>query len=284
MTLEVAIPDTSLTNVPGLREKTMKAGLIARALAIFRVDRIIVYKTGRLTSGQRRDAELLLRILQYMDTPQYLRRRIFPRSPLMRFVGLLPPLRTRSHPLEISVAELKPGDVRWGLQIRPGKVDIGLSELIDHRGEVDSHNPVLFRVVSVKPTVKLEPIGRLDTEQYFGYETTYVDDLAALLRESSAKARIGFSRYGQPFRAVESEIMSTVTSSRHVVALFGGPRHGLSDIMAPGCSDLKDEIDLWVNTIPNQGTETVRLEEALLISLGLLNNLVGSMITRTGFY
>ncbi|RLI61829.1 MAG: hypothetical protein DRO93_03200, partial [Candidatus Thorarchaeota archaeon] len=67
MTLEVAIPDTSLTNVPGLREKTMKAGLIARALAIFRVNRIIVYKTGRLTSGQRRDAELLLRILQYMD-------------------------------------------------------------------------------------------------------------------------------------------------------------------------------------------------------------------------
>jgi predicted SPOUT superfamily RNA methylase MTH1 len=39
-----------------------------------------------------------------------------------------------------------------------------------------------------------------------------------------------------------------------------------------------------VNTIPDQGTETVRLDEALFISLGLLNSSVGSMISKPGYH
>ncbi|MHA2322731.1 MAG: putative RNA uridine N3 methyltransferase [Candidatus Thorarchaeota archaeon] len=48
--------------------------------------------------------------------------------------------------------------------------------------------------------------------------------------------------------------------------------------------DVKSHIDFWVNAIPDQGTETVRLEEALFVSLGLLNTSVGKMILKPGFH
>ena len=55
MTLKVAIPDTSLTDGNNLREKTGKAGRIARALAVFRVEEVLVYKTGLLPSSKMKD-------------------------------------------------------------------------------------------------------------------------------------------------------------------------------------------------------------------------------------
>ena len=36
-------------------------------------------------------------------------------------------------------------------------------------------------------------------------------------------------------------------------------------------SDPKDVFDFFVNTVPDQQTATVRTEEAILISLGILN-------------
>jgi hypothetical protein len=49
-------------------------------------------------------------------------------------------------------------------------------------------------------------------------------------------------------------------------------------------NELKKHVDFWVNTIPDQGTETVRLEEALFASLGLLNKSVGQIVARPGFH
>ena len=41
--LAIAIPASTISDTPHLREKTSKIGLIGRAAAIFRVDEIIVY-------------------------------------------------------------------------------------------------------------------------------------------------------------------------------------------------------------------------------------------------
>ena len=60
MTLKVAIPDTSLTDSTNLRKKTAKAGRIARAMAVFRVEEVFVYKTGLVPPSKMRDADLLV--------------------------------------------------------------------------------------------------------------------------------------------------------------------------------------------------------------------------------
>ncbi|TET16179.1 MAG: hypothetical protein E3J82_00130, partial [Candidatus Thorarchaeota archaeon] len=65
---------------------------------------------------------------------------------------------------------------------------------------------------------------------------------------------------------------------------FGGPRHGVSELLSKEKGSLKEHIDFWINTVPQQGTETVRLEEAILTSLTLLNNAVGNQVAKPGYH
>src|SRR5438876_775133 len=67
--LSVAIPSSFTKDVPHLREKTSRVGLIARSLAIFRVDEVVVYydQTG---SSSAREADLLEKLLTYQETTQ----------------------------------------------------------------------------------------------------------------------------------------------------------------------------------------------------------------------
>src|SRR5437773_4426237 len=45
--LSVALPASFTRDIPHLREKTGRVGTIARALAIFRVDEVVVYNDGK---------------------------------------------------------------------------------------------------------------------------------------------------------------------------------------------------------------------------------------------
>lgn len=284
MTLRVAIPDTSLTDCSDLRQKTVKAGSLARALAVFRVESVYIYDTGTLSSGKKRDADLLRKILRYMDTPQYLRKSSFPKSPSLKYAGLLPPLRMRSHPLGTTTDELQEGTVRWGLQVRPGKIDLGLEKLISYSKTVSERDPTLFRVTKTKPQIVLEMIERDDTSDYWGFTVERVTNLAEFLEESEDATRIGFSRKAPSFHQLESDLKATVAGTQSVLAVFGGPNRGILEFFDQEREVVKSHIDFWVNTIPDQGTETVRLEEAVFVSLGLLNNSLGKMITKPGYH
>jgi predicted SPOUT superfamily RNA methylase MTH1 len=52
---------------------------------------------------------------------------------------------------------------------------------------------------------------------------------------------------------------------------FGAPARGLHEIVKDEGLDLNDVVDFVVNMVPEQGTETVRTEEALFASLAVLN-------------
>ena len=91
--LAIAIPLSIVSDIPHLREKTLKIGLIGRAAAIFRVNEIIVFP-DILNINQKRDRNLIAMLLAYMETPQYLRKRLFKIKPELKYAGILPPLRT----------------------------------------------------------------------------------------------------------------------------------------------------------------------------------------------
>ena len=284
MTLKVALPDTALTDCSDLRQKTVKAGSIARALAVFRVDNVYIYHTGTLATSKKRDADLLTKLLRYMDTPQYLRKRIYPKSSSLKYAGILPPLRTRSHPLESTKSKLQEGVVRWGVQIRSGKVDLGLDRPINYAKTISERDPTLFRVKKILPRIVIEIIDREDVEEYWGFAVERVRELSGLLEENDDATRVGFSRNAPPFHRLESDLKSTVAGTQSVLAIFGGPGHGILEVFKEKREMVKSNIDFWVNTIPDQGTETVRLDEALLVSLGVLNSSFGQMVTKPGFH
>jgi predicted SPOUT superfamily RNA methylase MTH1 len=284
MTLKVAIPDTSLIDCTDLRQKTVKVGQIARALAIFRVDQILVYSTGKLSSAQKRDAELIMKILRFMDIPQYLRRRVFPRSPSLQYAGLLPPLRTRSHPLQSRISDLSVGSLRWGIQVRPGKIDLGFDELVNFSTILSERDPTLFKVESASPYLSFSVVDRSKAPIYWGFEVGHAENLVTLLEESKMMTRVGFSRKAPLFANLENDLRSTVSNTGSVLAIFGDPTSGILEIFDSQRDDVKSHIDFWVNSIDGQGSETVRLEEAVFVCLGLLNNSVGKIITRSGYY
>jgi predicted SPOUT superfamily RNA methylase MTH1 len=284
LALHVAIPDTSLVDCSDLRQKTMKVGLLARAMAVFRVERVIVYETGNLRSKAKRDSDLLVRLFEFMDTPQYLRRRIFPMTPSLKFTGLLPPLRTRSHPLDVGPSELLVGMIRWGVQVRLGKVDIGVGQLVDHSETLSERSPTLLRIIETKPRIRVETINRHEIERYWGFEVERITSLVGKLRESSHMTRIIFSRNAPPYDRLEKEIIATVSNTKSILGVFGGPLLGVRELLSDEKEAIKDNSDFWVNTILGQGTETVRLEEAVLASLALINKSAGDIVAPPGFH
>jgi len=244
----------------------------------------MVYETGQVPTSQKKDVALLVRLLEYMDTPQYLRKKVFPISPSLKYAGLLPPLRTPSHPLSTIPEDLIEGMHRWGIQVRDGQVDIGVEHLIAHPEPVSERESTLFRIASTKPKIRLEVASRDEVEEYWGFKVARIGSLVEKLRDTSEATRIVFSRNAPSYASLEEEIKSTVGNTKSVFGVFGGPKRGVSELLSEKKEELKKHVDFWVNTIPDQGTESVRLEEALFVSLGLLNKSVGPLVAKPGFH
>ena len=59
--------------------------------------------------------------------------------------------------------------------------------------------------------------------------------------------------------------------AERILVAFGAPSRGLHEIVKKENSRLEDIADFIVNTVPEQGTETVRTEEALIATLAIMN-------------
>ncbi|HEX7483499.1 MAG TPA: putative RNA uridine N3 methyltransferase, partial [Candidatus Bathyarchaeia archaeon] len=83
--------------------------------------------------------------------------------------------------------------------------------------------------------------------------------------------KIATAKIGDNFMDVANKICAKWHSSQHVLVAFGAPSRGLHEIAQDEGLKLGSIADFVVNMVPNQGTVTVRTEEALLASLAILN-------------
>jgi len=98
-----------------------------------------------------------------------------------------------------------------------------------------------------------------------------VDDIVlnktARSRELENPKTIDKKESGKPTKKFKSQF-------RHVLIVFGGVRgleHSVScDDRLKSCSDVRSIFDYYINTCPNQGSTTIRTEEAILITLSSL--------------
>jgi len=82
---------------------------------------------------------------------------------------------------------------------------------------------------------------------------------------------IATSRRGTSFAEVRDKLTAHWKRSCSILVAFGAPSQGLYEIVARENLELDTLAHFTVNTIPNQGTETVRTEEAVFASLAILN-------------
>ena len=268
--VSVALPASFTRDIPHLREKTSRAGIVARALAIFRVDEAIIYADAKAYS--EKEGRLLQKLLSYQETPQYMRRALFARDPELQFAGILPPLRLPSHP---SIEKPRIGMVREAVAVRAGDtsaVDAGFSSLVTVRSRLKPLDRVTVSLTRLEPRIegKLVEPNRLPI--YWGFRVTRTDStLGRLMRGEKRDLTISTSRTGRAIREILQDLTSMWRSSQRTLILFGSPDEGVPEILNKEGIEVEKACDFNLNTIPNQGVETVRTEEALFATLSILN-------------
>lgn len=277
--LAIAIPSSIISDIPHLREKTLKIGLIGRAAAIFRVNEIVVFPdiTG---SPQKRDRNLMVSLLSYMETPQYLRKYLFKIKPELRFAGILPPLRTPHHPLGKRIKDLKIGEYREGAIIsitNSGSiVDLGVERpglISGHKIPINSRVTIKVIKLGKNPRVSLANSDKIDS--YWGYKViSSKASFGKIVKSRAYDFVIATSKNAPSFTSVIDNLVERWEKSKRILLAFGAPSRGLQEILAQEKLNLNNIVDYVINTIPFQGTETVRTEEAIYASLALLNSLV----------
>lgn len=276
----VVIPISFLSTEQTLYDKTVLLGYLARALAVFRVDEVAVYVDE---GHDRRDVDIVKHIFNYMLTPPYLRRRVIGRMDILRYVGILPPLNIFTHPE--SKEEIRSGLVREGLILRIrgkyAKVYVGLSEdLIADvpammRDSLSEGSRVYVKITKVKP---LRGIVIADDELpwYTGFKLTIIDNVTALVEYLGRgdELRVVTTKYGCDV----GEFINIISQKRELIKaikmLFGNPKLDFDELLGPNSNVIKDFIRFKINTIPLQGTRSVRTIEAVYASLAVINQLM----------
>ena len=269
--LSIAIPSSLVSEIPHLREKTGIIGHIGRAAAIFRVDDIYIYR------DRPDESRLIGLILSYMETPQYLRRLMFGMMAELRYVGILPPLRTPHHPLRKRAEELEEGEIREGLILSSVRdsylVDVGVDKPIRVRGKPPSQTGrATVRIIKTGSNPEGIFIDREEVETYWGFKIhQYRGGIGRLALEGGFDLAIATSKYGVPYPIVEGQLRESWRRSRRILIAFGSPRRGLKELLRGEGLTLEEAFHYTINTIPNQGCETIRTEEAIYATLALLN-------------
>ena len=266
--LSIFIPNSFLSESKDLKIRTYKVGVLGRALAIFKADNVVIYNDNNVNNETgEMDGKFIAEVLNYMNTPQYLRRQAIPIKAELKHVGILPPLRTPHHPVN---SQPDVGDYRQGYTVKRNKkgtfVDIGMDKLAFCKEQLTVKKIFDFRITKIaKKEVIVTPDKPDDV--YWGYNVMSSNkSLKNSLKLIEPDLVVETTRYGDYIDSIFDELKHKVDESKSIAILFGGPYSSIQeDVSNPNWDLVK------LNTIPDQGTETVRTEEAVVATLSLFN-------------
>ncbi|KAL6193944.1 hypothetical protein ACLB2K_035028 [Fragaria x ananassa] len=300
-TVTVAIAGSIIHNAQSIELATRLAGQIARAVTIFRVDEVVVFDNNGET-GPPEDtnsdenesgAAFLIRILRYLETPQYLRKALFPKHNSLRFVGLLPPLDAPHH-----LRKHEWGVYREGATLKersPDGVgtlaDVGLSKNVVVDQVLDPGTRVTVAMgdswnldADISRQIVSSSKPREEAGMYWGYKVRYASNITSVMTECPYEGGydhlIGTSEHGQ----IISSSDLTIPTFRHLLIAFGGLA-GLEESIEEDHNlkekNVREVFDIYLNTCPHQGSRTIRTEEAILISLQYFQEPINRAVQRS---
>jgi methyltransferase len=275
--LTVAVPCSFVADVPHLREKTSRIGFLGRALGIFKVDEVEIYAdmSGNEAVSQGR---LIAGVLGYMETPQHLRKHLVRMNPDLRFAGILPPLRTPNHPTSRRSSDLKSNEVREGVAVQTSSqvsmVDIGVESLVEVPARLHRGARVSVRIMRIGSKITAEVVDQSRIDIYWGFRVTLKSlPLGRIIQESKPDVVVATSRLGKRVDMMLEQLRTSIAGASTVLLAFGSPKRGLQEILAQESMNLGAVAGFTVNFVPNQGTQTVRTEEAIYSALAFLNTI-----------
>lgn len=294
--ISIAVPGSIIENAQSPELKTYLAGQIARAACIFQVDEIVVFddyadevtaKKAKFNDNvgeqvARQSCVQLGRILQYLECPQYLRKSFFPIHNDLKYCGILNPLNAPHHLGTKDEFIFREGVV-LNTPVKVGKgsiVNVGLLQPV----QIDK-----TLVPGIRCTVKLLPrdtnskklkgvvvsplLPRSETGIYWGYAVRIAKSLLKVFSQCPYKEgydlTIGTSDKGSSVDEFDCP------KYKHLLIMFGGLQGLESALENDNVLDADDPkllFDYYLNTLPEQGSKTIRTEEAILVSLSALRS------------
>jgi methyltransferase len=235
------------------------------------VEEAIIYR-DRAGVEVGREANLIEKLLTYIDTPQYLRKLLFKMDLDLQYAGTLPPLRTPNHPDKENPA---PGLLREGVVVQSGAtsmIEAGFRDLVRAKSKLPTMERITIRLTRGPPELEGEIVEPSRLTIYWGFRVARGNvSLSEIVRSRKFDLTISTSRKGTDVREITPELKERWKSSKRPLVVLGSPNEGVPEILARLGMSLSDSMNFNVNTIPEQGVETVRTEEALWSSLAILN-------------
>ena len=275
MTVSVLVPSSLTREAEDKREATRKVGYVARAATVFRVNRLTVFPDPAGEKGF--DDGFVETVLRYAATPPALRKEVWGVRDELEYAGVLPPLRVRS---QTGSGPESSGSSRQGIVTEVGadghvRVKCGRQHPSSLPVPPSMATPAEGERVTVSVSSR-EPVRAklVDTQPGYVVDAT---DLESALAHPDAGLTIAASRHGRNLRPASLGELGGQSSvdgdpSSRTVA-FGAPERGLPEILgvSPESAGDGERFDLWLNTVPDQGSEVVRTEEAVVATLACLN-------------
>lgn len=309
--LTIAVAGTVLDNAVSPQRKAYLAGQIARAIAIFNVDEILVFNDKGSLSESHGCSYLPL-LLNYLECPQYLKKHIFQLETDLQFAGLIPPLCLPHHfsKEDVTIYRLR---ITWsnfsaiaGWVFRNtismcfcfrdgvttnqrGYVDVGLAKKALCDIELSEGIRVTVKLLtpeSLKNAGKLRgeivppTLPRKATGMYWGYTVIKVNSIVEVLEQKKYDCIVGTSDKGSP--VTDIEFLNNGKKFENILVVFGGVDGLESAVGFENDSDavFRTRFTHYLNVRPSQGTKTIRTEEAIPLTLGALEPLLRSTLQK----
>eukprot|EP00340_Litonotus_pictus_P010217 CAMPEP_0170514972 /NCGR_PEP_ID=MMETSP0209-20121228/1464_1 /TAXON_ID=665100 ORGANISM="Litonotus pictus, Strain P1" /NCGR_SAMPLE_ID=MMETSP0209 /ASSEMBLY_ACC=CAM_ASM_000301 /LENGTH=409 /DNA_ID=CAMNT_0010799253 /DNA_START=6 /DNA_END=1235 /DNA_ORIENTATION=- len=313
-TISIALPSSIIDNAQSKELRSYLVGQLARTCSIFKVDEVVIFHDS-LNKGTYKDKlNFCLTNLQYLETPQYLRKLLFPINEDLSLVGLMNPLDSDHHLRSNEFIKYREGVVlnrpakdNKGSWVNIGlKKDCFLEQSLPERTRVtikldkecqDLHDQTELNIQNNCPkkyyTGKVVSSLEPKSKGYsWGFFVRVVDKFDELFNNSIFKNEkydlvIGTSDKGKTHEKLDlskdSKLISKLRKKKkidkvkHCLIVFGGIQ-GLEGVVDDEESNkvnrenLQDLFDCYVNTCPNQGSRTIRTEEALMVTLSVLKD------------
>ena len=141
-------------------------------------------------------------------------------------------------------------------------IEAGFGNLVRVKSKLPIMGRITIRLTRDSPELEGEIVETSGLTIYWGFRVARGNvSLSEIVRSKKFDLTISTSRKGMDVREITPNLAKRWRS----------PNDGVPEILARSGMSVSDAMDFNVNTIPDQGVETVRTEEALWSALAVLN-------------
>ena len=178
-------------------------------------------------------------------------------------------------------------------------IDVGLDRPVLFYGNGYDGKLVTAKFISTYPDLKTIEAQDEDIIPYWGYDIVQLsslDFILSIIYNSTTNSKIInknerifgnkipsitpenstivlTSRYGTSIKNKEQMLRKSITSKEILLIIFGSPKYGLNDLISHNTLSPMSDKFFYLNMFPNQNTETIRLDEAIMGTLSILNTM-----------